>query len=250
MFSTVCDREKRWIWRFNKGQGTRSTSEKTIIEISAGGRVSWADVLGQEGVPFPPPPPPSVRPSFRLVPRSRPGAGQTAVRVAGQQTNRHAAGRQTACWGDEPAGTFLVRDSSDSHHFFTISVKTAYGTKNLRVQCDSCSFFLPTDPESAQATAPRFDCVLKLVHHYMPPAAGRAPPCGSAENGASSRSTYFIYSGGEKIPLELLRPLCATMSSLQHLCRKTVNGHLDVCSKRDQLPHTLKEFLQEYDAPI
>ncbi|KAI1884384.1 hypothetical protein AGOR_G00225850 [Albula goreensis] len=142
----------------------------------------------------------------------------------------------------EPAGTFLIRDSSDNRHFFTLCVKTASGTKNLRIQCDTTSFFLPTDPKSAQSV-PRFDCVLKLVHHYMPPKAGP-----SSGNGA--RAAYFIHSGGEKIPLELLRPLSSGMSSLQHLCRKTVNGHMDISSKRDQLPHPLKEFLQEYEAPI
>ncbi|MBN3313450.1 SOCS3 protein, partial [Atractosteus spatula] len=141
----------------------------------------------------------------------------------------------------EPAGTFLIRDSSDNRHFFTLSVKTASGTKNLRIQCDSCSFFLQTDPKNAQSV-PRFDCVLKLIHHYMP-----SKGTSSAGNG---RSTYFIYSGGEKIPLELLRPLSSSMSTLQHLCRKTVNGHIDISSKRDQLPHTVKEFLQDYDAPI
>ncbi|CDQ86158.1 unnamed protein product [Oncorhynchus mykiss] len=122
----------------------------------------------------------------------------------------------------ESVGTFLIRDSSDNRHFFTLSVKTASGTKNLRIQCDSGSFLLQTDPKSMQAV-PRFDCVLKLVHHYMPPTKGASL---------------------------LLKPFSSTMSSLQHLCRKTVNGHLDISSKRDQLPHPLKEFLQEYDAPI
>ncbi|XP_051987993.1 suppressor of cytokine signaling 3-like [Xyrauchen texanus] len=142
----------------------------------------------------------------------------------------------------EPSGTFLVRDSSDNRHFFTLSVKTESGTKNLRVQCDNKSFFLQTDTKSMQSV-PRFDCVLKLVHHYMP--LSRSPL-----SIGNSRSAYYIYSGGDKIPLELLRPLPCTMSSLQHLCRKTVNGHIDVSSKRDQLPQQLKEFLQEYDAPI
>lgn len=143
----------------------------------------------------------------------------------------------------EPPGTFLVRDSSDHHHFFTLSVKTATGTKNLRIQCDSSSFFLQTDPRSEQVV-PRFDCVLKLIHHYMP-SAGTV-----SSSNAGEGSAYFIYSGGEKIPLELLRPLASSMSSLQHLCRKTLNGHIDVSTKRDQLPHPLQEFLQEYDAPI
>lgn len=157
----------------------------------------------------------------------------------------------------EPPGTFLVRDSSDHHHFFTLSVKTTTGTKNLRIQCDSHSFYLQTDPRSEQAV-PRFDCVLKLIHHYMPSAKGtgtssvvHAAGSSDGDGGRSADgSAYFIYSGGEKIPLELLRPLASSMSSLQHLCRKTLNGHIDVSTKRDQLPQTLQEFLQEYDAPI
>ncbi|XP_036446098.1 suppressor of cytokine signaling 3a [Colossoma macropomum] len=147
-----------------------------------------------------------------------------------------------AMLASEPSGTFLIRDSSDNRHFFTLSVKTDSGTKNLRVQCDSKSFFLQTDPKSSQSV-PRFDCVLKLVHHYM--SSPRSPT-----SMGNIRSAYYIYSGGEKIPLELLKPFSCTMSSLQHLCRKTVNGHLDISSKRDQLPQPLKDFLQEYDAPI
>ncbi|XP_012692566.1 suppressor of cytokine signaling 3b [Clupea harengus] len=172
----------------------------------------------------------------------------------------------------EPTGTFLVRDSSDHRHFFTLSVKTATGTKNLRIQCDTCSFYLQTDPRDAQKV-PRFDCVLKLIHHYMPStgssnsgssssagggssgsdgasSSSATGDCGKGPAGGSGGSAYFIYSGGEKVPLELLRPLSCSMSTLQHLCRKTVNGHLDVSTKRDQLPTTLQEFLEEYDAPI
>lgn len=151
----------------------------------------------------------------------------------------------------ESVGTFLVRDSSDNRHFFTLSVRTASDTKNLRIQCDAGSFFLQTDAKSAHAV-PRFDCVLQLVHYYM--SQGKAPAfggaAGNARCGGGSGNSYYIYSGGMKIPLELIKPLSSTLSSLQHLCRKTVNGHLDISSKSEQLPHTLKEFLQEYDAPI
>ncbi|KAJ8251458.1 hypothetical protein GJAV_G00221570 [Gymnothorax javanicus] len=109
----------------------------------------------------------------------------------------------------EPAGTFLIRDSSDNRHFFTLSVKTASGTKNLRIQCDSCSFFLQTDLKSSQSV-PRFDCVLKLVHHYM-------PPKGSPSGGNVARATYFIHSGaGRRFPWSSCAPwlpgcpLCST----------------------------------------
>ncbi|KAI3359206.1 hypothetical protein L3Q82_002733 [Scortum barcoo] len=134
----------------------------------------------------------------------------------------------------EATGTFLIRDSSDNRHLFALSVKTASGTKNLRIQCDAASFYLQTDPKNIQAV-PRFDCVLKLVHYYMSQSKGNT----------RAGSTYYIFSGGEKIPLELLKPLSCNLSTLQHLCRKTVNGHLDISSKRDQLPHPLREFLQD-----
>ncbi|XP_075760286.1 suppressor of cytokine signaling 3 [Pelodiscus sinensis] len=143
----------------------------------------------------------------------------------------------------EPAGTFLIRDSSDQRHFFTLSVKTESGPKNLRIQCEGGSFCLQSDPRSSQPV-PRFDCVLKLVHHYMPPLAeqpGGAPP---------PKRAYYIYSGGEKIPLILSRPLSSNVSSLQHLCRKTVNGHLNCYGKMTQLPGPIKEFLDQYDAPL
>ncbi|NP_001254587.1 suppressor of cytokine signaling 3a isoform X1 [Gasterosteus aculeatus] len=144
-----------------------------------------------------------------------------------------------AMLADETIGTFLVRDSSDNRHLFALSVKTASGTKNLRIQCDASSFYLQTDPKNIHSV-PHFDCVLKLVHFYMP----------QSKVNSRGGNMYFIYSGGEKIPLELVKPLSDSLSTLQHLCRKTVNGHLDISAKRDQLPHPLREFLQDYDAPI
>lgn len=160
----------------------------------------------------------------------------------------------------QPAGTFLIRDSSDQRHFFTLSVKTQSGTKNLRIQCEGASFSLQSDPRSTQPV-PRFDCVLKLVRHYMPPAdapPSPEPPAPEASEepeqppppGSPPRRAYYIYSGGEKIPLVLSRPLSSTVATLQHLCRKTVNGHLDSYEKVTQLPGPIREFLDQYDAPL
>ncbi|XP_048103007.1 suppressor of cytokine signaling 3a [Alosa alosa] len=133
----------------------------------------------------------------------------------------------------QSVGTFLLRDSSDTRHFFTLTVKMQQGTKNLRVQCDSNSFWLESDPHNQ--TVPQFDCVLKMIHFYMP--EGDSPSC-------------YISSSGGKIPLILHRPLTCGLTSLQHLCRKTVNGHQDVCVERQHLPHLLQDFLKKYDAPI
>ncbi|KAG9469943.1 suppressor of cytokine signaling 3 [Eleutherodactylus coqui] len=138
----------------------------------------------------------------------------------------------------EPAGTFLIRDSSDHRHFFTLSVKTETGTKNLRIQSEACGFSLQTDPRSSQPV-PRFDCVLKLLRHYM-----------SAKDSSNAKRSYYIYSGGERVPLLLSRPLSSSVSSLQHLCRKAVNGQLEDYGAREQLPLPIKDFLQEYDSPV
>lgn len=133
----------------------------------------------------------------------------------------------------QSVGTFLLRDSSDTRHFFTLTVKMQQGTKNLRVQCDSSSFWLESDPHSH--TVPQFDCVLKMIHYYMP--EGDSPCC-------------YISSSGGKIPLTLHRPLTCGLTSLQHLCRKTVNGNQDVCVQQQTLPQLIQDFLQKYDAPI
>lgn len=156
----------------------------------------------------------------------------------------------------EPPGTFLIRDSSDHHHFFTLSVQTVRGTKNLRIHSEGGGFFLQPDPQNT-LELPQFDCVLKLIAHYMgkgPDArAGQGEACGgdSGEAEMKGRSIYLINTGGERIPLELRRPLVTSLSSLQHMCRRTLNNHgLGESDQAEQLPHTLRDFLEEYDAPI
>lgn len=156
----------------------------------------------------------------------------------------------------EPPGTFLIRDSSDHHHFFTLSVQTARGTKNLRIHSEGGGFFLQPDPQNTQEL-PQFDCVLKLIAHYMGKGseAGRSREgaCGgsSGESEMKGRSVYLIHTGGERIPLELRRPLSTSLSSLQHMCRRTLNNQgLGGSERSEQLPQTLRDFLEEYDAPI
>uniref|UniRef100_A0A1A8LGW6 Suppressor of cytokine signaling 3b n=2 Tax=Nothobranchius TaxID=28779 RepID=A0A1A8LGW6_9TELE len=156
----------------------------------------------------------------------------------------------------EPPGTFLVRDSSDHHHFFTLSVQTARGTKNVRIHSKGGGFFLEPDRQNTQ-DLPQFDCVLKLIAHYM----GKGMDMGRSRDGASGgnsgeatmkgRTVYLIHTGREKIPLELRQPLSNSLSSLQHMCRRTLNTRgLEVLEQTEQLPHNLKDFLKKYDAPI
>ncbi|XP_030611375.1 suppressor of cytokine signaling 3b [Archocentrus centrarchus] len=153
-------------------------------------------------------------------------------------------------------GTFLVRDSSDHHYFFTLSVQTIKGTRNLRIHSEGGGFFLQADPPNTQEL-PKFDCVLKLIEHYM----GKGEDTERTSEGASggnseeaktkARIVYLIDSSGEKIPLELLRPLMTSLSSLQHMCRRTLNNQRPgALEQTEALPHTIRDFLQEYDSPI
>ncbi|NP_001265795.1 suppressor of cytokine signaling 3 [Oryzias latipes] len=136
----------------------------------------------------------------------------------------------------ERTGTFLIRDSSDNRHLFTLSVKTVVGPKSVRIKCDSNAFYLQSDTNNTLAV-PRFDCILKLIEFYMPRVSGGCV-------------IYYIHNAGEKIPLDLRRPYSCNLSTLQHLCRRTVNSHSDISSKKDELPQTIRDFLQEYDASI
>ncbi|XP_038156758.1 suppressor of cytokine signaling 3b [Cyprinodon tularosa] len=152
----------------------------------------------------------------------------------------------------ENPGTFLVRDSSDHRHFFTLSVRTTLGTKNLRIHSEVGGFYMEPDPQNTEEL-PQFDCVLKLITHYM----GKSDT-GRSRDGASGgravekeRKVYLIHSGEEKIPLELQKPLMSSLSSLQHMCRRTLNeAGLGELERTEQLPQTLKDFMQKYDAPI
>lgn len=153
-------------------------------------------------------------------------------------------------------GSFLVRDSSDHHYFFTLSVQTIKGTKNLRIHSEGGGFFLQADPQNTQEL-PKFDCVLKLIEHYMGKGQDTERTREGASGGSSgeaktkARNVYLIDSGGEKIPLELRRPLMTSLSSLQHMCRRTLNNQgLGALEQTQQLPDAIRDFLQEYDSPI
>lgn len=157
----------------------------------------------------------------------------------------------------EPPGTFLIRDSSDHHYFFTLSVKTTLGTRNLRIHSSEGGFFLQPDPQSTQRI-PRFDCVLKLIAHFMGKGTDAGGPRDEASGGASEetvtkkrgQNVYLIHTAGEKIPLELHRPLCTSLSTLQHMCRRTLNDRGLVGTGTEDIPSTLRDFLKAYDAPI
>lgn len=107
-------------------------------------------------------------------------------------------------------GVFLVRDSSDHHHLFTLSVRTNTGITNLRIQQQGSAFHLETLP--GKGHLPAFCCVVQLVEHYL---------ClGAVEGGAC----YLEREGQPPVPLALTHPLRCKVPTLQEMCRRAVRA--------------------------
>ncbi|XP_078511185.1 suppressor of cytokine signaling 3-like [Lissotriton helveticus] len=111
---------------------------------------------------------------------------------------------------DQPVGVFLIRDSSDHHHLFTLSVRTTAGITNLRVKQEGQAFYLETVPGAERP--PTFPCVVKLVDHYMH----------LTSVGESDSNLCYIDGKDHPIPLILTKPLIHKVVSLQYLCKRTM----------------------------
>lgn len=152
---------------------------------------------------------------------------------------------------DQPVGTFLVRDSSDTRHLFTITLVTATGITNVRVvfceglfSLDKKDTFMRTKNEASELRCtPRFDCVVKMIFYYMLVSRkifqdnGQATPMGSDETG---QAMFLLWS-----------PLYKEVSSLQHLCRRALNREL-LAGGGEELfvPYPLKYYLSKYPYPM
>lgn len=143
-------------------------------------------------------------------------------------------------------GSFLVRASSDPKHLFTLSLKTESGVTNIRiVMCDG-KFSLDqnngvtTRARANQQGSPNFDCVVKLVFYYML-LSWRTCRQNSSSTGSRDRGAHLL----------LLSPLYNEVSSLQHLCRRTLNRHvIGDGVHRLPVPAKLKVYLRRYQYPV
>ncbi|KAL9957752.1 hypothetical protein ACROYT_G034689 [Oculina patagonica] len=153
---------------------------------------------------------------------------------------------------DQPVGKFLVRDSTDAKHLFTITLVTAAGITNVRIVfCEGLfsldkkdTFTAKTNEEFHRRCAPRFDCVVKMVFYYM--LVTRKILQGD-EQGASG-----IWEDSGTAKFLLWSPLYKEVSSLQHLCRKALNNQLLANGVKDlpAVPHTVKLYLSQYPYPV
>jgi hypothetical protein len=157
-----------------------------------------------------------------------------------------------------PVGSFLLRDSSDSRFLFSVSIQTCRGTTSIRVAYKSGLFRLDCSADQ-QHLMPTFDCVLRLVSHYVrlcQASASRKTWSRSTSGSPSSCSghSYVLLesSGRRDTPVLLTTPCKPSPTSLAQLCRTTIHsrlnlaGHCASAVDRLQLIPSLKSYLKDY----
>uniref|UniRef100_UPI00358E8475 suppressor of cytokine signaling 3-like n=1 Tax=Myxine glutinosa TaxID=7769 RepID=UPI00358E8475 len=136
----------------------------------------------------------------------------------------------------KPIGTFLVRDSSDKKHFFSLSVVTTHGPTCVRVGFEQGRFTLLGHGEPPELV-PSFPCIIELLEHYVHAGSRGAP--------------WLTHGNGSRSQLFLARPLQHCLGSLQHACRRAVHRAVPQDKLRQlRLPDPLLQFLEEYPSSV
>ena len=137
---------------------------------------------------------------------------------------------------DQAVGKFLVHDSWDPKHLFTITLVTNKGITNIRIIFSESLFSLDGQGSQTPQT-PRFDCVVKMIIYYM-----LSTEFAQRANGQSRTMEQKFF---------LLSPLYKGISSLQHLCRRTLN-RMSFFKKHqnESIPDSLRIYLNSYPYPI
>uniref|UniRef100_A0A2K6LAF8 Cytokine-inducible SH2-containing protein n=1 Tax=Rhinopithecus bieti TaxID=61621 RepID=A0A2K6LAF8_RHIBE len=135
-----------------------------------------------------------------------------------------------------PEGTFLVRDSTHPSYLFTLSVKTARGPTNVRIEYADSSFRL----DSNCLSRPRilaFPDVVSLVQHYV--ASCAADTRSDSPDPAPTPPAYHCLAPPPATAVHL------NSVHLQHLCRLVINRLVtDVdCLP---LPRRMADYLRQY----
>ena len=148
----------------------------------------------------------------------------------------------------QPIGTYLLRDSTDTRHLFTLSVRTDKGMTNVRILYKRGRFALDsTEPQDRNM--PNFDCVLKLIYYYMRVSNnldGRKVL--ATENKEKDSDATNV---PEEIPFVLKKPLFHKPATLKHLCRTAVNRtyNLEQVLGLNLYP-TVENYILKYPYPI
>ena len=138
-------------------------------------------------------------------------------------------------------GTYLLRDSSDSHFLFSLSVKTKRGVTAVRIAYEDGHFKLDCEREMARRM-PLFSCILELLQFYTqltkPSAKHRNNMC-----------VFLESSGRRDTAVVLSQPRVHSVASLKGLARKTLNGMLNEEQRRKLLlfmPPGIEQFIKDY----
>lgn len=148
----------------------------------------------------------------------------------------------------QPIGTYLLRDSSDSRHLFTLSVRTAKGMTNVRILFRRGRFSMDSI-EPVDKNVPNFDCVLKLIYYYARVSNNLDGRKVLAKE--STRQESDTPEGAQEIPFVLKKPLFQKPATLKHLSRIAVNRTytLERVSELN-LTSTIENYILKYPYPI
>ena len=148
----------------------------------------------------------------------------------------------------QPIGTYLLRDSSDSRHLFTLSVRTAKGMTNVRILFKRGRFSMDSI-DTVDKNVPNFDCVLKLIYYYARVSNnldGRKVLAKESKEIESNTTDT-----AQEIPFVLKKPLFIKPATLKHLSRTAVNRMYSVEQISElNLHSTIENYILKYPYPI
>lgn len=126
-------------------------------------------------------------------------------------------------------GSFLLRDSTDACHLFTLSLKANNLVISVRVSFSRGQFKLDSCYDE---DCPSFESVVDLIDYYLV---------------NESRKFYVTVPEYGKFLVSLKHPIWKEVPSLQHLCRKCIVQCCRTSPKLHQLPlppHLIRYLLE------
>lgn len=131
---------------------------------------------------------------------------------------------------DAQNGSFILRDSNDACHLFTLSLKAHNFVISVRVTFSRGQFKLDS---CHQEDSPSFHSMVDLVDYYL---------------ASEHRHFYVNLPDVGEFPVALRHPIWKEAPSLQHLCRRKVVQCCPDCHKLRQLPMPshLIQYLVEF----
>jgi len=164
-----------------------------------------------------------------------------------------------------PAGTFIVRDSSDPRYLFAMSVQRGCGQydgasdggpTSVRIHYARGRFRLDAD-ESIRDVMPSFPSVVELMEHYLAASAGREEE--EAALRQKGKHVWVDNVGKMSSPIRLKQPRYHRPPSLAHSARMAVSAAVKAsCGATSDpapvlaaadglgLPSKLAAFLRQY----